>query len=102
MTIWRTTPVSQTPVLSLARWSVMQTETGSRHFVGYNVTEGEGRVSSAIVVYDPATRQGHTSTGRIYQLVGEPGYDSDASYTWNQWVAINRVTEQVDVTEEYL
>lgn len=101
MTIWRTSPVSQTPVLKLVQWSVFQTETGERHFVGYNVTEGEGRVSSAIVEFNPETKQGRTSSGRIYQLAGEPGFNGDAAYTWGRWCEINRVSEQRDVTEEY-
>ena len=102
MSIWKTSPVERTPVLGLAQWSVYQTETGERHFVGYNVTEGEGRVSSAIVDFNRETKQGRTSSGRIYQLVGDPGHNGDAIYTWGRWCEINRVSEQRDVTEEYL
>lgn len=101
MTIWRTSPVRDTPILELAQWSVFQTETGERHFVGYNVTEGEGRVSSAVVSYDPETKQGRTSSGRIYQLVGEPGFNGDAAYTWGRWCDVNCVSEIRNVTEEY-
>lgn len=102
MSIWRTTPVESVPVLKLTKWSVFQTETGQRHFVGYNMTEGEGRVSSAIVEFDSASRRGRTSTGRIYELIGEPGFSSDAEYVKTGWLNINRVSEHFDVTEQYV
>ena len=60
MSIWGPTSVSDTPVLELRRWSVFQDEKGERHFVGYNITEGEGRVSSTIVEFDAATDTGRT------------------------------------------
>jgi len=98
--IWKTSPVSETPELELSSWRVMQTETGERHFVGYNLTEGEGRVSSAIQTFDKDTMRGVTRTGRVYQLVGSPGFNSDAMYVWGRWKRINEVTEELDVSEE--
>lgn len=101
MSIWHTTPVGSVPMLELTEWSVFQTETGERHFVGYNITEREGRVSSAIVEFDPISFTGRTKTGRIYKLTGKPGFNSDAEYVKSRWLDINRVSEYFDVTDEY-
>lgn len=89
--IWATTPVDEVPEIVLRQWRVMELKDGDRHFVGYNVTEGEGRVSSKIVTYDPVTKRGVTQSGRVYQLDGSPGYNGDAIYVWNKWQAINEV-----------
>ena len=89
--IWATTPVSETPEIVLRSWRVMQLKDGDRHFVGYNVTEHEGRVSSKIVQFDKETMRGVTASGRVYQLEGPSGYNGDAIYTWNKWQAINGI-----------
>lgn len=101
MSIWRTAPVETAPVVELSQWSVFQTETGQRHFVGYNTRSGEGRVSSAIVEFDPKTLSGLTTTGRLYQLIGPPGVNSDAEYVKHRWLNINKVSEHFDVTDDY-
>ena len=41
-----------------------------------------------------------TSTGRIYQLVGTPGWNADAEYVWRRWIAINQVPQWEDVSKE--
>jgi hypothetical protein len=99
MSIWATQRVSEEPIISLTRWSVFQTETGERHFCGMN--GNEGRVTSALVSYDELTRTATTKSGRIIVLEGEPGWSSDADYVKSNWIRINRVTELVDVTEDY-
>ncbi len=55
MSIWAATPIDETPELELDRWRVFESSAGERHFVGYNLTENEGRVSSAIQSFDPHT-----------------------------------------------
>ncbi|KKM65564.1 hypothetical protein LCGC14_1489980 [marine sediment metagenome] len=47
---------------------------------------------------------GTTRSGRQYRLTGQPGYDGDASYVRDQWLSINKLTEEdvTDVTGEYL
>ena len=50
--VWQATPLSERPVIELERWQVMQLPNGDRHFVGWNMTEGEGRASSKIVEFD--------------------------------------------------
>lgn len=101
LSIWRTTPVAKVPRLQLADWRVIQTECGERHFVGYNLTEREGRVSSRIIDFDAVSRCGRTRTGRVYELVGPPGRHPDAEHTWAWWCRINNMAEATDVTAEY-
>jgi hypothetical protein len=100
MPIWRVTPVTEMPTSTLASWRVFQTETGERHLCGYASREREGRVTSAIATFDPATASAITSTGRVYQLVGPPGRDADAVYVLQYWLVVNRVQSIDDVTEE--
>jgi hypothetical protein len=105
--VWACAPVSERPKLVLTDWRVYsvplpgRTEC-TRHFVGYNATDREGRVSSAIVQFDSATMRGVTKSGRVYALHGRPGRDGDADYTWSRWKDINGVTDAdtVDVTAE--
>lgn len=102
-TIWVPAGIDETPEIRLARWSVREVIINgevSRHFVGENLTEGYGRVSSAIQEFDRATMRGRTASGRIYELVGNPGRDSDAEYTWGSWKMANEVTEERDVSGE--
>lgn len=101
MSIWRTTPVSQTPCIELGSWIVYETETGEHHFVGRNLTEGSGRVSSSIQSYDPETKIGTTNSGRKYQLIGDSGIDGDALYVWDHWKDINGVVTFKDVSSQY-
>jgi len=100
MPVWKTIPVSEIPELRLSAWQVVELPDGDRHLVGWNETEREGRVSSRIAVFDACTRRATTQTGRVYELIGRPGHDADAQYTWNVWKRRNRVTEFKDVTEE--
>jgi hypothetical protein len=100
MPIWRVTPVTEMPTSTLAAWRVIQTETGERHLCGYAPREREGRVTSAIATFDPATASAITSTGRAYRLTGRPGRDADAAYVLGHWLAMNRVQSIEDVTEE--
>jgi len=98
--VWRTPPPSEQPSLSLSRWSVMETHTGDHHLVGYNLDDHEGRVSTAIVEFDPVTSKATTRSGRIYQLVGKSGYDSDGAWVWEIWSRANMVSGK-DVTDQY-
>lgn len=100
MPIWETTPVDEVPEIRLTAWRIYETERGERHFIGWNLTEREGRVSSAIEIYDPTTQRGRTRSGRIYQLVGSSAYSADAMYVWRRWCVINEVQQARDVTGE--
>lgn len=100
MPIWRVTPVAEMPTSTLAAWRVIQTETSERHLCGYAPREREGRVTSAIATFDPATASAITSTGRVYRLAGRPGRDADAAYVLARWLVVNGVESIEDVTEE--
>lgn len=96
--IWKAPCISQQPILRLIRWSVRQVESGSRHLVGFNVADHEGRVSTAIQTLDPTTAQVTTRSGRIYELVGPPGCDKDAEWVWQKITSSN--LKWFDATEE--
>lgn len=99
--IWQ---VSDAPSVELVKWWVFETPEGDHHFNGYNITVGEGRVSSKIVEFDMATKTGITRSGRKYTLAGIPAYHSDAAYVLDAWLRINSLTrDQIkDATGEYL
>jgi hypothetical protein len=102
--VWNTTPVTETPELNLSQWCVFELADGNRHFVGYNETEGEGRTSSKIVQFDKDAMRGITQSGRVYQLVGNPGHNGDAMYVWGRWKQINDVENGTykNVSEELI
>jgi len=99
MTIWNVATVEDQPEIFLVSWQVMETDEGTRHFVGYNLM-GEGRVSSAIQTFDRDHMVGQTRSGRVYKLKGPPGHNSDADYVWGRWRDINGINSYKVVTEE--
>lgn len=102
MPIWRPRPASELPRIPLSRWRIFETVDGSRHFVGVDMFDSSGRVSSPIVTFDPVTRQGTTQTGRIYELVGRKGSSLNVEYVWGRWCELYEVTSYSDVTERLL
>jgi hypothetical protein len=102
--IWSTPPVSEQPVIVLIRWRVVEVQTKElrieRHFIGYNLEDHEGRVSSAIHKFNAELGQGVTRSGRVYQLMGSPGYDQDGQWVWANWSQINQFSNERDVTAE--
>lgn len=99
--VWKTPPTSEQPKINLGRWSVQETETGERFFVGYNIDDREGRVSTPIKSFDPITSDGITRSGRVYHLVGPPGYDEDGAWVWACVCSVRGLTGK-DVSDEYL
>lgn len=103
--LWSTPPVSEQPVIILVRWRVVEVQTKDsqieRHFIGYNQKDQEGRVSSAIQNYNVETGQGVTRSGRVYQLIGEPGYDQDGEWVWANWTRVNQFLNEKDVSGEF-
>ena len=102
MAVWTTKPVSEQPEIILSNWRIFETPEGTRHFVGKNLTgNGTGRVSSAVTVFDKTTMTGVTSSGRVYQLLGDPGFSGDAAYVWGVWCAHNGVYSCNDITSDF-
>ncbi len=97
--VWKASPVTETPDIELERWQVLRRGNGDQHFVGWNKTEGEGRVSSSIVDFDVTTQCGRTSSGRVYRLRGRTGHDADGAYVWQRWAAVNGAEDAVDVSD---
>lgn len=86
--IWETLSVEDEPEIILDQWQVFELD-GNRHFTGYNHACREGRVSSRIVSFDEEKKKGITRSGRVYQLAGDPGYNSDAEYVLGVWLSRN-------------
>lgn len=102
MSIWSPRPTSELPRIPLSQWRVFELADGSRHFVGVDMFDRSGRVSSPIVTFDAATMQGTTQTGRIYELVGQQGWSVQGEYVWMRWCELYDVTSYSDVTERLL
>ena len=98
--VWQARPLSERPVIELERWQVMQLPNGDRHFIGWNMTEGEGRASSTIVEFDPVTCRGLTAAARVYVLNGRTAPDRDGAHCWRRWMRISGVADCVDVSDE--
>ena len=99
MTIWSVASVPEQPELVLKRWRAYEAE-DMRFLVGRNATDGEGRVSTYVASFDPAMRRVEKASGRVYELSGPPGYDSDADSTWTRWQRMHGVSDVRDVTDE--
>lgn len=99
--IWTVSPVSDQPVIRLARWAVFEVETHERYLVGFNLADEEGRVSTAIQTFDSVTCRAVTMSGRTYQMIGSPGYDPDGNWLWSCIMRAQNMKYR-DVTHEYV
>lgn len=99
--------VKEVPDISLSSWAIFQAwdkvDKKTLHAVGWN---GEGRASTAIVKFLPRITEDapisfKTASGRLYELVGSPGVNWDASYVWEVWKSINGIAKAEDVSNEY-
>ena len=102
MYIWRAPSVADQPSIELVRWQILETQAGQFHFIGHDVRNDWGRASTAIREFDRTTLKGVTSSGRHYQLRGEPGTDRDALYVWSVWSVANGIPVAKDVSLEVL
>ncbi|MFM0152889.1 hypothetical protein [Paraburkholderia sediminicola] len=102
MPVWNVPDVCAEPDISISDWQIFETENGSRHFVGSNVREHTGRVSTTIREFDLNLLRGVTSSGRVYQLVGPRGRSEDGQYIWERWFRANGITSYTDVTTQLL
>lgn len=107
--IYKPSPVSVESCIPMSNWSIRQVkgikegEETTDHLVGFNNNSYNGRVSSAIISFDPIKAICITQSGRAYHLLGDPGYSSDGEYVWGRWVDINGVKKEdiKDVTDVY-
>jgi len=99
MSIWSPRPTSELPRIPLSQWRIFELPDGSRHFVGVDMFDRSGRVSSPIVAFDAATMQGTTHTGRTYELVGQQGWSVQAEYVWMRRCELYDVTSYSDITD---
>jgi hypothetical protein len=97
MSIYLEHPGVGSGTVRLIRWAIRELESGSRHFLGYNLDAHDGRVSTRIVEIDPIARWGRTESGRRYELVGQAGHDDEAEYVWSMVTRSDRTWR--DVTE---
>ena len=100
MGFWAVPSTKIHPEAKLVSWRVYQLPNGDRHFNGFETTHHEGRATSKVVAFDPKTMTGQTQSGRHYTLVGPPGHNMDADYTWNAWARYNELEDYEDVSEE--
>lgn len=103
LSIWKPASVKQEPETKLTQWQVHKVKVGDDetiHFMGY--AGYEGRVCSAVQEFDMTTMRGRTKSGRIYELIGEPGTNRDAIYVWNHWVSRFNNPQITCITGEYV
>lgn len=86
----------------LERWSIRESDAGTFHFVGFDHVASNGRVSTAIRVFDAFNRTALTASGSEYLLVGRAGHDSDAEYVWQHTTRAWKFGKWTDVTSEFV
>lgn len=106
MPVFNIASVHEEPEESMSQWSVHEVSyhklnDKTQHLVGYIARQRLGRVSSAIQAFDRDKMRIKTSSGRIYQLEGLPGFNADADYVWAHWKAMNDAKDDVNVTNHY-
>ncbi len=91
--------------VSLHQWRVVEITTRncarSRHMWGHDVASNQGRASTAIMTFDPATMTATTRSGRNYVLAGLPGDSPLGKAAWEKWCGDHEVVAESDVTGEY-
>jgi hypothetical protein len=106
MPIYRFISVQNEPEVSISAWSIREVtgDDGSdktQHLVGYIASRNSGRVTSAIQSFDRDKMCIKTNSGRIYYLVGPPGFKPGFEHVWMNWKKHNQIREEVDVTYRY-
>ena len=91
---------TQADKVYLERWQIRRSDKGDLHFVGFSVTDCDGRVSTPVKTFDPVKRTGITASGSRYRLVGRAGHCSDAEYVWRIASKAWGITSWTDATPE--
>ncbi|NOV24765.1 hypothetical protein E5S69_14745 [Cupriavidus necator] len=103
MPAWISAPVDIAGDAMLMEWRVMQTYSGTRHFVGScRRSSGVYRVSPPIISFDAGTRVGLAKDGLRFGLTGFAGRD-DGLWRLYWLIAMwnNKISGAKDVTGEY-
>lgn len=106
MTSWAHLEVTAAPEIALVNWAVFEIPSAgepkqsTRHFVGLTAELRNVRVSSPVVVFDPAHRLGLTRSGRCYELRGHSGIDADSRYVWARWRVMNHILQEWDISSD--
>ncbi len=79
--------VKKQPSVRLQSWLVArftQLETGEIWDIiyGWSIDDRCGRVSTPVAFFDPVAGTARTRSGRVYHLLGSPGLNRDADYTF--------------------
>lgn len=105
MPVWSIEPVGAQPSVFLRSWRAYEVPlTGpdapwTLHVVGYSLEDESGQVSSAIQAFDPESACCRSKSGRVYLLMGAPGSNADAEYTWQRWKEVASLAEERDVSD---
>jgi hypothetical protein len=83
----RAPSVEAQPEVELSNWSIIKVwfKNGKQEhvFIG---NRGEGfRISTNIVQYEKADRQGKTTSGRVYKLIDQPVEMNEQNELWPYW-----------------
>ena len=92
--------------VTLAAWNVFEVQlphdaAPTWHLCGFRRETSRGKVSSALYALDPKNWRCITRSGNIYELQGPPGCNSDALATRGQWLQMNQIQQETDVTFEF-
>ncbi|MGB8419963.1 hypothetical protein [Paraburkholderia sp.] len=72
------------PDVYLSRWRIFETDDGLQRLVGFDSVD-KGRVSPALVTFNPKTMLVQSRDGLTYCLLGEPGSFWEVIDTWEIW-----------------
>ena len=88
------------PTVRVERWRLTKVRhaDGSvqRHVIGS--AEGEGRISTRLISFEPITMSLTSSSGRVYCLAGPPGDDFNAANLYQRWLVTCGRTELKDLS----
>ncbi|MCL7421773.1 MAG: hypothetical protein M8364_12795 [Methylobacter sp.] len=98
--------VKDQPQVDIVAWSIhgvsFHNENEVVHLLTGFVLDKKWRVTTAIQHFDSDNKRITTNSGRVYNLLGQPGSkDAELELAWQIWKMTNNVSSDVDVTDEY-
>lgn len=99
--------IEQPASVTLVAWNVFEVQlphdaAPTWHLSGFRKETSRCKVSSAISALDPKTCRCITRSGNVYELEGSPSSNTDALATRGEWLQMNHVQHDRDVTPEFL